>query len=200
MTVRPKDLLEFWFGPAAHDAGAIGERMGLWFQPTRQQDEQVREVFEAAMKSAAAGGLTDWLVSAHGRLAMILALDQAPRVIYRGQAQAFAHDSQALALALAGLMSGADRELGLAERAFFYLPLEHSEDRLAQRLSVQSYERLAADFPDHPELTGAFLKYAREHADVIERFGRFPHRNRALGRENTAQERAFLEDAPRWGQ
>ncbi|HLS06025.1 MAG TPA: DUF924 family protein [Wenzhouxiangella sp.] len=200
MTVRPGDLLEYWFGPAAHDAGAIDERMGLWFKPTRQQDEQVREVFEATMKKAAAGALTEWLVSARGRLAMILALDQAPRVIYRGQAQAFAHDSQALALALAGLMNGADRELGLAERAFFYLPLEHSEDRLAQRLSVQSYERLAADFPDHPELTASFLKYAREHADVIERFGRFPHRNRALGRTSTAEERAFLEDAPRWGQ
>src|SRR5690625_7461397 len=105
---------------------------------------------------------------------MILALDQAPRVIYRGQAQAFAHDSQALALALAGLKSGADRELGLAERAFFYLPLEHSEDRLAQRLSVQSYERLAVDFTVKPELTRDFLKYARENADVIAGFSQSP--------------------------
>lgn len=200
MTVRPKELLEFWFGPAAHDASAIGERMRLWFQPTRQQDELVREVFEETMKNASAGFLTGWLETTHGRLAMILALDQAPRVIYRGQAQAFSHDSQALSLALAGLMCGADRKLGLAERAFFYLPLEHSEDPLAQRLSIQSYERLVADFPDAPDLTRSFLKYAHQHADVIERFGRFPHRNQALGRQSTEAELAYLEDAPRWGQ
>lgn len=196
----PEALLDFWFGPARSDAGRIGERMGFWFQPGAADDQTVRERFEPTMRLASAGLLTGWLTSAEGRLALVLALDQAPRVIFRRKAEAFSCDGQALALTLAGIAAGIDRRYGLAERAFFYMPLEHSEDPLVQQQSVKQFEELAADFPEHAEVTGSFLKYARDHAAIIERFGRYPHRNKALGRESTDEERAFLESGPRYGQ
>ncbi len=198
--VTPGELLEFWFGPTRHAPERAGERMGLWFSPGAREDQAVREHFEPTMRQATVGLLTDWLGSAEGRLALVLALDQAPRVIFRRQAEAFACDGQALALTLAGIAAGIDRQYGLVERAFFYMPLEHSEDPLAQQLSVTQFEELAADFPEHAEVTGSFLKYARDHAAIIERFGRFPHRNDALGRASTAAEARFLENGPRYGQ
>lgn len=196
----PEALLTFWFGPARNQPRAVSDRMGFWFKPGAADDEAVRTRFESIMQRAAAGGLTDWLPSADGRLALILALDQAPRVIYRRQSAAFAHDGQALALTLAGIAAGVDRSLGLAERAFLYMPLQHSEDPLVQDQSVRQFERLAADFPEHAGVAEGFLKYARDHADIIERFGRYPHRNEVLGRESTDEERLFLKDGPRYGQ
>lgn len=199
-SIDSERLLDFWFGAARNMPGKIGERMGFWFQPSPANDEAVRDRFEPTLRAAAAGELTDWLPSASGRLALILALDQAPRVIFRRQPEAFAYDGRALSLTLAGIAAGADRSLGLAERAFFYMPLQHSEDPLAQQLSLARYEQLVADFPDHSRVAEGFLGYAREHAAIIERFGRYPHRNRALGRQSTDEELAFLEDGPRYGQ
>lgn len=196
----PESLLTFWFGHARRDPDRIGERMGLWFKPSASDDEAVAEHFRAIMEQAASGQLTDWLPSPAGRLALILALDQAPRVIFRRRARAFAHDGQALSLTLAGIDAGIDRELGLAERAFFYMPLQHAEDRLVQRTSLARYRALVADHPQHAGIAEGFLAHAREHAAIIERFGRYPHRNEALGRESTAEERDFLEDGPRYGQ
>lgn len=195
-----EDLLEFWFGPAREHPGAIGQRMAFWFKPDAADDAAVRECFESTMRRAATGFLTEWLPSPSGRLALILALDQAPRVIFRRQPEAFAYDGQALALTLAGIAAGVDRSLGLAERAFFYMPLQHSEDPLVQEQSVRQYEKLAADFPQHSGVAEGFLEHAREHAAIIERFGRYPHRNKVLGRESTGKELAFLEDGPRYGQ
>jgi uncharacterized protein (DUF924 family) len=193
-------LLDFWFGPARHHAGAIGERMKFWFQPSASDDAAVREHFEPTMQAAAAGRLPEWAASAEGRLALVLALDQAPRVIYRKRPEAFLHDGGALALTLAGIGAGVDRDYGLAERAFFYMPLQHSEDPLVQVESVKNFERLADDFPEHASVANGFLKFAREHAEIIDRFGRYPHRNEVLGRESTAEEVAFLKDGPRYGQ
>jgi uncharacterized protein (DUF924 family) len=197
---RPEGLLDFWFGPARHDAGAIGQRMAFWFKPGSDDDDAVRERFEAPLREAATGKLTRWQASAAGRLALVLTLDQAPRVIFRRQAAAFMYDGQALSLTLAGIDAGVDESMGLAERAFFYMPLQHSEDPLVQARSVREYEGLVETFPDHADVARGFLKYAREHAEIIERFGRYPHRNKALGRESTEAERAFLEDGPTYGQ
>lgn len=174
--------------------------MGFWFKPSQADDQAVRDRFERVMGDAAAGRLTDWLDSTDGRLALVLALDQAPRVIFRRQPRAFAYDGQALSLTLAGIAGGVDRSYGLAERAFFYMPLQHSEDRLVQRQSVAQFEDLVRAFPDQAGTAEGFARYAREHAEIIERFGRYPHRNEALGRESTSEERAFLENGPRYGQ
>lgn len=174
--------------------------MGFWFKPEPADDAAVRERFESIMQQAASGGLADWRASPEGRLALILALDQAPRVIHRRRAEAFACDGQALALTLAGIIAGIDRSLGLAERAFFYMPMQHSEDPLVQQQSVRQYETLVIDFPRHSETARAFLEHARDHAAIIELFGRYPHRNEVLGRKSTAEERTFLEHGPRYGQ
>lgn len=199
-TKTPGQLLDFWFGPARERADAIGERMKFWFQPDADADAAVRQQFESAMRQAAGGLLTDWLPSAAGRLALILALDQAPRVIFRRQPVAFAYDGHALALSLTGIAAGVHRSLGLAERAFFCMPLQHSEDPLAQERSIEQYEGLAADFPEPAGIAEGFLKHARDHAAIIERFGRYPHRNEVLGRESTRAEIEFLETGARYGQ
>lgn len=196
----PQQLLEFWFGSAREHPDAIGKRMSFWFQPSSSDDASVREQFEPTMRRAASGYLTDWLTSSTGRLALILALDQAPRVIFRRQPGAFAHDGQALAMCLAGIAAGVDRSLGLAERAFFYMPLQHGEDPLAQQESIARYEALVADHPGHAGIAQGFLEHAREHAAIIGRFGRYPHRNEVLGRTSTSAEIAFLEHGPRYGQ
>ena len=197
---QPQSLLAFWLGAARRDPDRIGERMGLWFKPTASDDAAVGERFGPIMQRAASSQLTDWMQFPAGRLALILSLDQAPRVIFRRQAEAFAHDGQALALALAGIDAGIDRGLGLAERAFFYMPLQHSEDPLVQAQSVRRYEALANDHPEHTDIADGFIKHARDHAAIIERFGRYPHRNAALGRESTESELAYLEKGPRFGQ
>lgn len=200
LTTTPDQLLDFWFGEARDRPAAIADRMRFWFQPGAADDEAVARHLEPVMQEAAAGRLTEWLGSGESRLALILALDQAPRVIFRRRPEAFACDGQALALTLAGIAGGADRELGLAERAFFYMPLQHSEDPLVQKQSIERYGTLAAVFPEHADVAEGFVKHARDHAEIIERFGRYPHRNKALGRESTDAERAFLEDGPRYGQ
>jgi uncharacterized protein (DUF924 family) len=135
-------------------------------------------------------------------LSLILLLDQFPRNIFRGTARAFAYDSRALALTLSGMQSGADAALDAAERIFFYMPLQHAESREVQDESVAACRRLLAEAP--AELRPSFaavLEYAEHHRSVIERFGRFPHRNRVLGRESTPAEEAWLSvSGERFGQ
>lgn len=201
---RPPDhdaLLEFWFGDTRNDPSAIGNRMGFWFSPGADAEHALHDQFGDWPDRAATGALRDWPDTPAGRLALILVLDQLPRTFRRGTARAFEHDFHALSLSLAGIQGNVDRDLGLAERAFFYMPLQHSEDRLTQDLSVAvCEERLVDAFPDHAETAAAFTKYAHLHRDIIRRFGRYPHRNHALGRESTAAEREYLQSAPRFGQ
>lgn len=196
----PHALLDFWFGASRTRAAAIPERMAFWFQPSTLEDAAVAEHFGDALVLASGGHLTGWLIDPHGRLALILTLDQAARVIHRRRAEAFAHDGQALATALAGIEAGVDERLGLAERAFFYMPLQHAEDPLVQHQSVARYQALVEAFPEQADIAQSFLGHAREHAEIIERFGRYPHRNEVLGRESTKKEIDFLEHGPRYGQ
>lgn len=153
----------------------------------------LRERFEPAVIAAGSGGLDDWASTARGRLALILLTDQLPRNIYRDTPDAFRLDPLARRLCCNGLERGDDRELRPIERVFFYLPLEHSENLDNQNRFVQLLKGLVAAV--EPALTGTFedfLDYGVRHRDVIARFGRFPHRNRILGRESTSKEREFL--------
>ncbi len=130
-----------------------------------------------------------------GRLALILLLDQLPRAIYRGTPRAFEKDDKALGLAREGLQLKMDHHLRYIERLFFLLPLEHAEDLDAQQQSVRRFLELEAEVaPPLRPAFGGFVEYAVRHRDVIERFGRFPHRNEILGRESTAEEEAFLKE------
>lgn len=197
---RQGEVLDFWFGPLGPDGFPREDRARLWFGGGSEVDDAIRARFATDVELAGSGGLDPWGETARGRLALILLLDQFPRNLFRGTARAFAHDVRAVQQALAGLEAGQDRQLAPVERAFFYLPLEHAEDRALQRRSVEAYEGLVREFPSAATQLQGFLDYAIEHRDVIERFGRFPHRNAILGRPSTPDERAFLETAARWGQ
>ncbi|MBM3357362.1 MAG: DUF924 domain-containing protein [Betaproteobacteria bacterium] len=189
-----EQVLEFWFGKCGADGAIDPSRRKMWFREGRKHDAEIRRRFGALHERACRGELDDWAATARGRLALILVLDQFSRHLYRGNARACAQDAPAQRLALGGLEQGADRELAPAERAFFYLPLEHAEDRELQERSVRCFASLADGVPAASRKDyKSFLDYARRHREIIERFGRFPHRNVALGRASTPEEREFLE-------
>lgn len=181
-------VLDFWFGAPGSDA--YGRQHKRWFIKRDETDTQIRERFGAWVAQALAGGLTDWDATARGRLARIVLLDQFPRNIHRGTPGAFAGDAMALAAAQALIDRDEHLHLIPVERIFAYLPLEHAEDAALQARSVALFQALA---DAHPEFQSS-LDYALRHQAVIERFGRFPHRNRLLGRPDTPAEQAYLAE------
>lgn len=192
---RIAEVLEFWFGDLPASDAVPAERFRLWFGGGEEVDRLIRDRFGDDLGRAMRGEYDHWLESPRGTLALIVLLDQFPRNIHRGTDRAYACDERALLLCLAGMEQGHDLELAIAERAFFYLPLEHSEDLGMQRRSVRAFEALLAAAPAAmKEMCTGFLDYAVRHRRIIERFGRFPHRNAVLGRPSTAEEEAFLRE------
>jgi uncharacterized protein (DUF924 family) len=188
-------ILDFWFGTNPDDAAVAKEQAELWWSKNRETDEKMRQRFEESVRAAAAGELNEWRTTARGRLALIILTDQFPRNIYRETARAFSCDSKALAWCLDGLDERIDLELRPIERVFFYLPLEHAESREHQAKAVECFTELVASIPTEQRSTfEEYLDFAMRHRDIIERFGRFPHRNNILGRESTAEELAFLTE------
>jgi len=188
-----EDILAFWFGSAAGDSATAAAQKKLWWSKDAVIDAEIRERFGALVATAAGGAHREWAREPRGRLALILLFDQFPRNIYRDTPQAFAHDGLALRLALDGINSGADRSLRAIEKVFFYLPLEHAESAQMQERSVALFEELLAGAVEEDRKTFAgYLDYALQHRDIVQRFGRFPHRNRILGRASTAEEQEFL--------
>lgn len=180
------DVLSFWFGPP--EAGDHNAPRAAWFRKDPAFDALIAQRFGATIEVALAGGLPAWSAQPQGALALILLLDQFTRNAFRGQARAFAGDALALALAQHVVTAGWDRALPGVQRQFVYLPFEHAEDRAMQTESLRLFAALGEA---HPAL-GELLDWARRHADIIERFGRFPHRNEVLGRVSTAEELEFL--------
>nr|WP_279008635.1 DUF924 family protein [Aeromonas jandaei] len=187
-------LLDFWFGDPADDTLRAKRQAPLWWGKSSETDALLARRFGSQAEAAANGGLADWAELPHGRLALILLLDQLPRNIHRGTPTAFARDPLAREQCLKGLSLGMDRQLSPLERLFFYLPLEHAESREQQARSVALFEELAAEQAHSPanETFANFADFARRHQVIIERFGRFPHRNDILGRTSTPEEAAFL--------
>lgn len=186
-------LLDHWFGETRQHPARIASRASWWFGGSGTVDRELGERWEEHAKRAAAGELDDWADDPEGRLALILLLDQLPRHLYRGTPAAFAQDPKAQRLAVDGLVKRMDHGLDPAARAFFYMPLEHAENPRMQALSVAAFSRLALDHPELDVLGAQFLPFAEQHREIIDRFGRFPHRNEILGRETTAEEQAFLD-------
>lgn len=194
MVDQPENVLAFWFGPPGSAAEIAGRQRTLWFGKSPANDQAVIERFSATLVAATAGQLDHWIHTSRGRLALVIVLDQFPHHIHRDQPQAFATDPQALALSLAALAAGEDRQLAPIERVFLYLPLEHAESIDMQERSVSLYQQLAQEAADDERaLFDNFLDYARKHLDVVARFGRFPHRNAILGRPSTPDEIEFLK-------
>ena len=193
MTVEA--IIEFWFGSNRDDSAMAKEKSPLWWSKDPRTDDEIRRRFAGLAAQAAAGDLSDWRMTPHGRLALILLTDQFPRNIYRDTAKAFAHDHQALAECLDGIAREEDLKLRPIERVFFYLPLEHSESLEHQEQAVKRFGALRDAVGAHQkDVFAEYLDFAVRHRDIIARFGRFPHRNKILGRESTPDELAFLAE------
>lgn len=180
-------LIDFWFGPPRSPSRF--QPRDIWFKTDPAFDAQCREKFGVLRERAADGDCADWALEAEPCLALVLLLDQFPRNLFRGSAKAFATDASAREAARLALGRGFDRSLPATWRQFIYLPFEHSEDLADQELSV----RLAAGLARDPAFARA-LDYAQRHQAIVARFGRFPHRNAALGRTSTPEEEAFLKE------
>ena len=194
MIATPEAILDYWFGAPGSAAEISKRQSALWFGKLAEKDREVSERFTPTFSAAIAGLLDHWSESPRGRLALVIVLDQFPHHIHRDTPQAFAQDAKALALSMAALAAGEDKQLTLIERVFLYLPLEHAESVAMQDLSVAQYQQLAAEAAESERtLFNNFLDYAHKHRDVVLRFGRFPHRNAILGRLSSPEEIAFLE-------
>ena len=181
---QAEDVLAFWFADA---------HVPQWFAGNPGFDEQIRQQFAATVDAAISGQLDEWAQTPGGWLALLIVLDQFPRNLYRRDARACASDDKALAIALTGLDRGDDQGLPALQRAFAYMPLEHAEDLSLQKRCVDLFTLLcAAVVPEQRALPETFLDYARRHQRVIQRFGRFPHRNALLGRTSTRAEQDYL--------
>ena len=181
----PGEILDFWFGREGEES--YGEFREAWFIKDSEFDREVRDRFEGAYEEAAAGKLDHWKDEAWSCLALIILLDQFPRNMFRGDPKTYAADDKALEAARHAVEHAYDRELPPYGRLFVYLPFEHSEDLEDQRSSVELFRELAAEMRSED-----LLGYAVRHLEIIERFGRFPHRNEILGRATTPEEAEFL--------
>lgn len=190
---RIEEILSFWFGEIDADGLATAEQAKRWFKASAETDNLIRERFEIDLQKAIQGQLTSWEQYPRGRLALIVLLDQFSRNIYRGTARAFAQDELALSLCLQGIDLGHDLALRPLEQSFYYLPMEHAESLEIQDRCVQHYQQLMATAPPATaKKLKSSLDYALSHREIIARFGRFPHRNKLLGRASTAAEREYL--------
>lgn len=174
--IQPETILEFWFS-AATEAN--------WFVRSDAMDQHITDTFAGTYEAARAGELEAWKSNDLSALALVILLDQFPRNMFRGSPRAFESDAHARTVAGYALEQGFDQLVTQKQRQFVYLPFMHSENVEDQRHAVRLYEQLG--------ITSS-LDFARQHADIIERFGRFPHRNAVLGRQNTREEDVFLID------
>jgi uncharacterized protein (DUF924 family) len=194
LPARVQAFLDFWFGPPG-DPERLHHKQ-IWFRSTPEFDAAVRENFTADHEAAVAGALAEWEAHPESALVLVMLLDQVPRNIFRSTPRAFASDPMALASANRALDRGFDQMLPAAWRLFFYLPFEHSEALADQQRGIDLLLAL-------PPVTGrpGDGHMTRLHLEIIERFGRFPHRNAILGRASTAAELAFLAECEhRFGQ
>lgn len=180
-------VLDFWFG--APDSAEFGSARKAWFTKDAAFDAQVRERFGALVERALRGELDAWADAPRSALAQILLLDQFTRNAFRGTSRSFAGDARALAAASRMVGARQDEALPPFMRGFVYLPFEHAEGMAMQDEAIRLFNRLASEAPEHADM----LDYAHRHRAVIERFGRFPHRNEVLGRQSTAEEIAFVQ-------
>ncbi|HVJ17315.1 MAG TPA: DUF924 family protein [Polyangiaceae bacterium] len=187
------EVLSYWFEPRPTTTAELEARKQFWFEGGPSVDDEIRARFAALVERARAGELTAWAETARGTLALLILIDQFSRNLYRGTPQAFSHDPVCLELARQGFDSGRFDELDPVERMFAALPFRHAEDVESQKRGVAL---AVTDALNAAPLYQDFLVYsvdwARKHLDVVVRFGRFPHRNKALGRASTAEELEYI--------
>jgi len=196
-----RELLAFWFGNADETGLSVPDKRARWFASNPDFDSQCATAFGPLLAPAAGGNLDDWLESPLSRLAFIVLTDQIPRNIYRGRAEAFHWDSLALSAATEGVRRGADRQLSVDQRSFFYMPFEHSEEILDQYIATGLFTTLRDESPKPlRHITGNSLRFAQKHRNIILTYGRFPHRNAVLRRKSSLAEAKFVAESDGFGQ
>jgi uncharacterized protein (DUF924 family) len=183
-SAKAEEVLDFWFGREGEPG--YGEFREAWFRKDPEFDRTLRERFQDLHEAAARGDLDAWRDEAHTCLALVILLDQFPRNMFRGDPRSYATDRKAQEIAEYAVDRALDRELPAFQRMFLYMPFMHSEDLEHQRRSVELFRVLGGDEE------GDSSHYAVRHMEIIERFGRFPHRNEVLGRRTTPEEAEFL--------
>lgn len=186
-------ILDFWFGELDGDGMADADTARRWWKKDPDFDAEIRERFDPEYQAIAAGEREEWLDTPRGTLAYLIVIDQLARNMFRGTPDMYAADDRALAAVEHALERGLDRQLPTHHRVFLYLPLMHAESLEHQRRCVSELEKLAAEQRGSArERIEGNLDFARRHLEVVERFGRFPHRNEILGRDSTAEELEYL--------
>ncbi|AFY99191.1 DUF924 family protein [Calothrix sp. PCC 6303] len=183
---QPNNILDFWFGSPTQPE--YGKPQRFWFNKQPEFDNELRTRFQQDYEQAAAGNLEDWKNNSEACLALILLLDQFPRNMFRNTPQAFATDPKAVVTAETAISKGYDQQLLTVQRWFIYLPFEHSENIQHQEKAVKLFQQLSNDTESQ-----STIDYAIRHLEIIQRFGRFPHRNEILGRISTSEEKEFLK-------
>ena len=198
ITENPDSIIEFWFGNSDSPVEINNQKKSLWWSKSIEVDAEITRRFAALSKIIYDGIPDEWSDTPRSILAAIICLDQFPRNMYRGLSAAFSYDSRALKLAVQLVSSGRDRELSNMQRVFCYLPFEHSEDIVDQHKACELYENLREEVKNNSAEIGVWkifdgsFRFAEKHLEIIERFGRFPHRNEILGRHSTEKEVEFL--------
>jgi uncharacterized protein (DUF924 family) len=193
--MQPEEVLGFWFADACDSPAAANLRNTFWFGAAPETDHLIWEEFGDTLTDAANSFYDDWRDTACGRLALIIVLDQLPRNIFRGTSEVFRYDATALELAGQGVTLGHLAGLSVPEQAFFLMPYQHSEDIAVQRAGLDLMRALVdAAAPEWQAVSRGFLNFAVRHHDIVEEYGRFPHRNSLLGRNSTDEETRFLAE------
>ena len=198
---EPVDLIAYWLGDSETSPELAKARNRFWYQPTIEVDREIKDRFEDVHASIRQGRLLHWGEQSQGALAVIIVLDQFSRNMFRGQREAFAQDDLARAVAVRALDRKFNEQLSVPGRVFLCHPFTHSESPVDQDRAVDLYETMVDEVPsDWKAFVQSFVDHAKGHRDLIQRFGRFPHRNTALRRQPTTEETSYLRSAPRYGQ
>ncbi len=192
---RYEDILTYWFGHVEDTIVPSKQRARIWFGNDDEIDQEIREKFSLDYTHAITGHFHECLDHPRGQLALILMFDQFSRHLHRGTKDAFSHDQQAISVCITGIQKEFDHKLSLIERVFYYFPLLHAEDLSLQQQSVFVYKSLLdLALPETRGVYESFLEFSAHHYEVIKRYGRFPQRNRWLGRESTTEEVIYLKE------
>lgn len=190
-------ILSYWFYKNYHldvFKKLILKQKPWWFDSTPQIDVEIIEKFSDMLNMASDGKYNDWIYCKDKNLAYIILCDQFPRHIFRNKAEAFSYDERALSICMYGLDHGFDKHLNIFQKYFFYLPLMHSENKYVQMLSKVYYDSLISGFLFPPKAKQFVREFVYRHKEIIDRFGRYPHRNEALGRLSSTEELTFLQE------
>jgi uncharacterized protein (DUF924 family) len=196
--VTPKEIIEFWFGDALDSPESARKKSKFWYASDSKIDNEIRRRFESTLTAVHEGHHADWEASLEGTLALVIVLDQFSRNLYRGDARAYSGDELALEIADRAVQAKRDRQLPGLYRLFLYHPFHHSERLQDQDKAVKLFQDLEDKSPQSwREFFHGSTRYSLHHRETVVRFGRFPHRNKILGRSNTEEEQAFLNRDPR---